>query len=158
MFRHHNKEHGGRAQTLGSHAPAARAGVQYSTVQYSTAQYSTVQYSTVQYSTVQYSSWQLTFEGATSLKNCLYYFLLYSEYFKMEAETTCIYAKYGKCKKEDCNFHHPQEICCDKTCDVHLCVKKHPRHCRYFWGFNSCRNGKKKSLWSVSDIRLKCCK
>ena len=58
----------------------------------------------------------------------------------MEAETTCIYAKYGKCKKEDCNFHHPQEICCDKTCDVHLCVKKHPRHCRYFWGFNSCRN------------------
>ena len=58
----------------------------------------------------------------------------------MEAETTCIYAKYGKCKKEDCNFHHPQEICCDKTCDVHLCIKKHPRHCRYFWGFNSCRN------------------
>ena len=42
MLHHHNKEHGGRAQTLGSHAPAAR--VQYNTVQYSTVQYSTVQY------------------------------------------------------------------------------------------------------------------
>ena len=59
----------------------------------------------------------------------------------MEGEITCIYAKFGKCKKEDCNFHHPTDICCDKTCKIHLCSKKHPRHCRYFWGFDSCRNG-----------------
>ena len=59
----------------------------------------------------------------------------------MEGETTCIYAKFGKCKKEDCNFHHPKDICCDKTCEIHFCTKKHPRHCRYFWGFDSCRNG-----------------
>ena len=58
----------------------------------------------------------------------------------MEAEFTCIYAKYGKCKKEDCKFHHPKDICSDKTCEIHFCSKKHPRHCRYFWGFNACRN------------------
>ena len=58
----------------------------------------------------------------------------------MVAEITCIYAKYGKCKKEDCKYHHPHDICCDKTCEVHFCMKKHPRHCRYFWGFNACRN------------------
>ena len=58
----------------------------------------------------------------------------------MEGEITCIYAKFGKCKKEDCNYHHPRDICCDKTCEIHLCSKKHPRHCRYFWGFNLCRN------------------
>ena len=58
----------------------------------------------------------------------------------MEAESICIYAKYGKCKKEECSFHHPQDICCDKTCDIYNCMKKHPQYCRYFWGFNACRN------------------
>ena len=59
----------------------------------------------------------------------------------MEAEAICIYAKFGNCKKDDCQFHHPKDICCDKTCEIHFCTKKHPRHCRYFWGFDSCRNG-----------------
>ena len=58
----------------------------------------------------------------------------------MEVENTCIYAKFGKCKKEDCLFLHPKDICCDKTCEVHFCSKKHPKHCRYFWGFKACRN------------------
>ena len=57
----------------------------------------------------------------------------------MEAKI-CIYSKYGKCKKQNCKFHHPEEICCDKTCDIKHCVKKHPQDCRYFWVFNSCRN------------------
>ena len=57
----------------------------------------------------------------------------------MEAKI-CIYSKYGKCKKQNCKFHHPEEICCDKTCDIKNCVKKHPNDCRYFWVFNSCRN------------------
>ena len=57
----------------------------------------------------------------------------------MEAKI-CIYSKYGKCKKQNCKFHHPEEICCDKTCDINHCVKKHPQDCRYFWVFNSCRN------------------
>ena len=57
----------------------------------------------------------------------------------MEAKI-CIYSKYGKCKKQNCKFHHPEEICCDKTCDIKYCVKKHPHDCRYFWVFNSCRN------------------
>ena len=58
----------------------------------------------------------------------------------MEAKPICIYSKYGKCKKQNCKFHHPEEICCDKTCDIKYCVKKHPHDCRYFWVFNSCRN------------------
>ena len=59
----------------------------------------------------------------------------------MEAEAICIYAKFGKCKKDDCQFHHPKDICCDKTCEINFCTKKHPRYCRYFWGFDLCRNG-----------------
>ena len=57
----------------------------------------------------------------------------------MEAKI-CIYSKYGKCKKQNCKFQHPEDICCDKTCDIKNCVKKHPNDCRYFWVFNSCRN------------------
>ena len=58
----------------------------------------------------------------------------------MEAKIVCVYAKFGRCKKEECEFHHPEDTCCDKTCDIHNCLKKHPRHCRYFWGFDNCRN------------------
>ena len=58
----------------------------------------------------------------------------------MEAKFVCVYAKFGRCKKEECEFHHPKDTCCDKTCDIHNCLKKHPHHCRYFWGFNTCRN------------------
>ena len=58
----------------------------------------------------------------------------------MEAKLVCVYAKFGRCKKEECEFHHPEDTCCDKTCDIHNCLKKHPRHCRYFWGFDTCRN------------------
>ena len=70
----------------------------------------------------------------------------------MVAEVICIYAKFGKCKNEECQFHHPQETCCDKSCDIHLCLKKHPRHCRYFWGFSSCRNENScKFLHNIAD-------
>ena len=70
----------------------------------------------------------------------------------MVAEIICIYAKFGKCKNEECQFHHPQDICCDKSCDIHLCLKKHPRHCRYFWGFSSCRNEDScKFLHNIAD-------
>ena len=58
----------------------------------------------------------------------------------MVAKFVCVYAKFGRCKKEECEFHHPEDTCCDKTCDIHNCLKKHPRHCRYFWGFDKCRN------------------
>ena len=58
----------------------------------------------------------------------------------MQAKFVCVYAKFGRCKKEECEFHHPEDTCCDKTCDIHNCLKKHPRHCRYFWGFDKCRN------------------
>ena len=57
----------------------------------------------------------------------------------MEATNICVYAKYGKCKKDGCQFHHPQETCCKKSCDIYSCLKKHPHYCRYFWGFHSCK-------------------
>ena len=58
----------------------------------------------------------------------------------MEAKSVCVYAKFGRCKNEECEYHHPNDTCCDQTCNIHNCSKKHPRHCRYFWGFNACRN------------------
>ena len=58
----------------------------------------------------------------------------------MEATNVCVYAKFGRCKREDCQFHHPEVTCCDKSCDINSCLKKHPQYCRYFWGFRACRN------------------
>ena len=52
----------------------------------------------------------------------------------------CNFAKFGKCKRQNCQYHHPEEICCDKTCQIQDCLKKHPVDCRYFWVFNACRN------------------
>ena len=52
----------------------------------------------------------------------------------------CNFAKFGKCKRQNCQYHHPEEICCDKTCQIQDCVKKHPVDCRYFWVFNACKN------------------
>ena len=40
----------------------------------------------------------------------------------MEAKFVCVYAKFGRCKKEECEFHHPEDTCCDKTCDIHNCL------------------------------------
>ena len=58
----------------------------------------------------------------------------------MEAKMICNFAKFGKCKRQNCQYHHPEEICCDKTCQIQDCVKKHPVDCRYFWVFNACKN------------------
>ena len=52
----------------------------------------------------------------------------------------CNFAKFGKCKRQNCQYHHPEEICCDKTCQIQDCLKKHPVDCRYFWAFNACKN------------------
>ena len=52
----------------------------------------------------------------------------------------CNFAKFGKCKRQNCQYHHPEEICCDKTCQIQDCLKKHPVDCRYFWVFNACKN------------------
>ena len=58
----------------------------------------------------------------------------------MEGKIICNFAKFGKCKRQNCQYHHPEEICCDKTCQIQDCLKKHPVDCRYFWVFNACKN------------------
>ena len=58
----------------------------------------------------------------------------------MEAKRICHFAKFGKCNRQNCQFHHPEEICCDKTCQIQFCLKKHPLDCRYFWVYNACKN------------------
>ena len=57
----------------------------------------------------------------------------------MEAKI-CHFEKFGKCNRQNCQFHHPEEICCDKTCQIQHCLKKHPLDCRYFWVYNACKN------------------
>ena len=58
----------------------------------------------------------------------------------MEAKRICHFAKFGKCNRQNCQFHHPEEICCDETCQIQNCLKKHPLDCRYFWVYNACKN------------------
>ena len=58
----------------------------------------------------------------------------------MEVKRICHFEKFGKCNRQNCQFHHPEEICCDKTCQIQFCLKKHPLDCRYFWVYNACKN------------------
>ena len=45
-------------------------------------------------------------------------------------------------QRRSCFMSKGQETCCEKSCDIiYNCLRKHPRYCRYFWGFDSCRNG-----------------
>ena len=67
---------------------------------------------------------------------------------KEEKETDikqCIYDRKGYCKEEEnCKFFHAQEICREyienKICTIKSCRKRHPQHCRYFYG-SICRRG-----------------
>ena len=59
-----------------------------------------------------------------------------------ENENVCKFFKYGFCKfKSNCRKKHVLEVCDDKECNKSLCIKRHPRPCKYFDNNGFCKLG-----------------
>ena len=57
----------------------------------------------------------------------------------MSTKKVCNFEKYGYCKKkEECNDHHPKEVCKKRSCKVSKCLYRHPKPCKFFESGN-CR-------------------
>ena len=55
----------------------------------------------------------------------------------------CVFEKFNFCKKKDCKYFHPSEVC-DDNCDIKTCLKKHPQTqlCMYYTMFEKCKHDK----------------
>ena len=53
-----------------------------------------------------------------------------------------MFEKFSFCKKNDCQYFHPSEIC-DETCDIRKCLKKHTQTqtCMFYTMFGKCKHG-----------------
>ena len=59
----------------------------------------------------------------------------------MEGTKICYFHKFNFCKKKDCKYFHPSEVC-DEKCDIKTCLKRHPHtsQCMFHTMFKSCKN------------------
>ena len=59
----------------------------------------------------------------------------------MEGRKICYFHKFNFCKKKDCKYFHPSEVC-DEKCDIKTCLKRHPHtsQCMFHTMFGKCRN------------------
>ena len=55
----------------------------------------------------------------------------------------CMFEKFNFCKKKDCKYFHPSEVC-DENCDIKKCLKKHPQTqlCMFYTMFERCKHDK----------------
>ena len=53
----------------------------------------------------------------------------------------CVFEKFNFCKKKDCKYFHPSEVC-DENCDIKKCLKKHPQTqlCMFYTMFDKCKH------------------
>ena len=60
----------------------------------------------------------------------------------MDSGNVCRFFKFGFCKfKLQCRYKHVTEVCDDKKCIPKTCQKRHPRMCKYFVNYGSCKLG-----------------
>ena len=61
----------------------------------------------------------------------------------MESKKICYFQKFNFCKKKDCKYFHPSEVC-DGKCDIKVCLKRHPQTslCMFHTMFEACRKNK----------------
>ena len=53
-----------------------------------------------------------------------------------------MFYKYGYCKfKTNCKNKHVTQVCDDEKCSQTKCHKRHPRMCRFFFNFGTCKLG-----------------
>ena len=60
----------------------------------------------------------------------------------MENSAICVFFKYGYCKfKTSCKNKHVTQVCDDEACSQTKCQKRHPRPCRFFSNYGTCKLG-----------------
>ena len=48
--------------------------------------------------------------------------------------------KFGLCKFNDkFRFWHVNQVCENPSCEIKVCIKRHPRICKYFRNYNRCK-------------------
>ena len=58
----------------------------------------------------------------------------------MAAQNICRYNNFGYCKYgEVCRKCHVDELCDDLSCDPFMCIKRHPKECKYYRNYNRCK-------------------
>ena len=59
----------------------------------------------------------------------------------MEGKKICYFHKFNFCKKKDCKYFHPSEVC-DEKCNIRTCLKRHLQTsiCMFHTMFQKCRN------------------
>ena len=59
----------------------------------------------------------------------------------MEGKKICYFHKFNFCKKKDCKYFHPSEVC-EEKCDIRTCLKRHLQtsQCMFHTMYQNCRN------------------
>ena len=60
----------------------------------------------------------------------------------MATQNVCRFNKYGYCRyKEKCRKLHVNEKCENSECEIKLCMKRHPKICKFYRDYNYCKFG-----------------
>ena len=58
----------------------------------------------------------------------------------MATQNVCSHNKYGFCKHRDmCRNLHVKEICENSSCEISMCMLRHPKMCKYYRNFGRCK-------------------
>ena len=58
----------------------------------------------------------------------------------MAAPSVCLCNKFGYCKhKELCRKQHVNDICENVSCELSLCIWRHPKTCKYYRELGRCK-------------------
>ena len=60
----------------------------------------------------------------------------------IENKNICLFFKFGYCKfKAKCKKKHVTQVCDDEKCSQTQCEKRHPRLCKFFSNYGTCKLG-----------------
>ena len=58
----------------------------------------------------------------------------------MATQNVCKFNKFGYCKyKELCRNFHVNEKCQNVSCDLSMCMLRHPKLCKFFLQYKMCK-------------------
>ena len=60
----------------------------------------------------------------------------------MATQNICNFNKFGFCKFRDrCRKQHVNDKCENSSCDISVCMRRHPRRCKYYSEYKRCKYG-----------------
>jgi len=58
----------------------------------------------------------------------------------MATQNVCNHNKFGYCKYKDmCRNMHVDQKCENTSCDISMCIQRHPVQCKFFRDYNRCK-------------------